>query len=629
MDKKTTTAFILISAILIVWLYMNSPEPPKPQKGADKEQVQNNGQNNAPKSAQGDQSASRETTAAAPAQNQSLSADTSLVGRALSAQVPEKIITIENDLVRLELTSQGGKIRRYFLKRYETWYHENKKEFHDKHIQLVNTSREGGDLNLVFLSKDGKLINTSKAGFTTDITKSHYVLKDNESLTVNFALKIADNKYIRKIFTFKGHSYSFDCDIQLENMQDVVSNYRYDLVWNNGVNFVEQNSVDEATYANASAYSGDEQVIVDASGGEKAYKEFNGRVDWVGVRNKYFTVLMAPKKPSNEGGALIEGRHVNINEGAREYYSASLKVPFTSKAVEKNSFTIYIGPVEYDILKSYGRHFEAMVDFGSLFGLKFIIRPISEYLLLPLFKFLHVFIPNYGIVIIVFSLIIKVALHPLMRSSLKSMKKMQMLQPKIAELKEKYKDNPQKQQSETMKLYSTYGINPTGGCLPMLLQMPILVALWALFGTSVELRQQPFAFWIHNLSSPDVIFTLPFNIPLFGISQVSGLALLLAITMFIQQKMTVKDPQQQMLVYMMPVMFLLMFMNLPSGLNLYYFMFNLFSIAQQYYVNHTHKDMVLQPVANPKKGGGFMARMMEAAEKNAQMQQAAAKKKKK
>jgi YidC/Oxa1 family membrane protein insertase len=211
---------------------------------------------------------------------------------------------------------------------------------------------------------------------------------------------------------------------------------------------------------------------------------------------------------------------------------------------------------------------------------------------------------------------------------MKSMKKMQMLQPKITELKEKFKDNPQKVQQETMKLYSTYGINPMGGCLPMLLQMPILIALWSLFNVAIELRQQPFIFWINNLSSPDIIFRLPFKIPLINVDVVSGLALLMGITMFIQQKMSIKDPSQKAMIYMMPIMMTLMFMGFPSGLNLYYFMFNLFSIAQQYYINHKHDNIELVPVANPKKKQGFMARMMEAAEKQSQEQKKAAQKRK-
>jgi YidC/Oxa1 family membrane protein insertase len=201
------------------------------------------------------------------------------------------------------------------------------------------------------------------------------------------------------------------------------------------------------------------------------------------------------------------------------------------------------------------------------------------------------------------------------------MKKMQLLQPKIAELKEKIKDDPQLLQKETMKLYSTYGINPAGGCLPLLLQMPIFVALWGLFQSAIELRQQPFILWIKDLSTPDVIYDLGYKMPIFGVQQISGLALLMGITTFIQQKMTMKDPKQQALIYIMPIMLTILFMTFPSGLNLYYFMFNVFSIAQQYYINHKHSDMELKPVENAGKRKGFMARLMDAAEVQAKSQQ--------
>ena len=290
-----------------------------------------------------------------------------------------------------------------------------------------------------------------------------------------------------------------------------------------------------------------------------------------------------------------------------------------------------MGPLVYKTLKSYDRNFEAIYDFGSFFGLKIITRPISEYVLLPLFSALHSVIPNYGFVIIVFSIIIKIVLYPLTKQSYKSMKRMQLLQPKIAEMKEKYKDDQQKVQKETMKLYSTYGINPAGGCLPMLLQMPILFALFAFFRVTIQIRHEPFIWWITDLSAPDIIYSLPFSIPLFGVDQISGLALLLGVTMFFQQKMSVRDPSQKALVYMMPIMFTFMFMGFSSGLNLYYFLFNLLSIMQQYYINNKKDDSELVPVKDPKKkkGGGFMQRMMDAAEKQSQAQKQGAKKKKK
>jgi len=303
-----------------------------------------------------------------------------------------------------------------------------------------------------------------------------------------------------------------------------------------------------------------------------------------------------------------------------EFYNIRLSLPFKNTGYEKQSFKLYMGPVDYNTLKGLGDNLEALVDFGSFFGLKFIVRPIAEFVLLPLFNFLHLFIPNYGFVIVVFSIIIKIVVFPLTKQSYQSMKKMSLLQPKITEMKEKYKDDQQKISKETMKLYQTYGINPAGGCLPMLLQMPIFIALWGMFRTAIELRQQPFILWIKDLSQPDIIYDLGFKLPMFGIQEISGLAILMGVTTFVQQKMTMKDPKQQAMVYVMPVFLTILFMSFPSGLNLYYFLFNLLSIAQQQYINHQHNGMELVPVKNPKKKPGFMSKLMDAAEKQKKAQ---------
>jgi YidC/Oxa1 family membrane protein insertase len=417
--------------------------------------------------------------------------------------------------------------------------------------------------------------------------------------------------------------YEVKSKISFTGFNNIINNNSYDLIWNNGIRSVEKNSVDEANYSNASVYYGDEQVIVNASSaGEKEVKEFRGRVDWLTVRNKYFAVVIIPDDPKKVEGAYIEGTHEKVGaDGVHESYNARLTLPFQNQSVETQSFTLYLGPVDYKELKAYGRNLVKIVDFGSFFGLKFIVRPIAEYVLLPMFQFINSFIPNYGVVLIIFSLIIKIVVYPLTKSSYQSMKKMQALQPKITELKEKLKDDPQKMNKETMKLYSTYGINPAGGCLPMLLQMPIFVALWGMFQSAIDLRQQPFVGWIKDLSQPDVIFHLGTKLPLLGIQDISGLALLMGITTFVQQKMTVKDPKQQALIYMMPIMLTLLFMSFPSGLNLYYFMFNVLSIAQQYYINHQGGTVELVPVANPNKKKGFMSKLMEAAEEQSKGQQ--------
>ncbi len=612
MDRNTSIAFILIGVVLITWLYFNSPAPQPPQKKKAETTLV----------AKKDTASVKEKETPKPQEEPN-----QFTGKVLN----EKIITIETDLAKIELTSRGAKIRRYFIKKYKTWYHNQVSDtnFYNQHVQLVNTQKEGGDFNIIFVTKDGKKINTSQIDFTSDASNYYYKVSGKDSLTIKYSFTTSDGKSIRKDFKFFGDNYASKIDVEMEKMDDVISSYRYDVEWSNGINFLEENSVDEANHASASAYSGDEQVTVDATKiGEKVEKDINGKVDWISIRSKYFAMILSPDSPNSEGGAYFVGNHYQNSQGVREVYSASLKMPFKGQKYQKDSFTLYLGPIDYSVLKSYGKNFQTVFDFGSFFGLKFVIRPISEYILLPLFRFLHSFISNFGIVIIIFSIIIKFALHPLTRQSMKSMKKMQLLQPKINELKEKHKDNPQKIQQETMKLYSTYGINPMGGCLPMLLQMPILIALWSLFNVAIEIRQQPFMLWIKNLSSPDIIYKLPFKIPLFNVDIISGLALMMGITMFIQQKMTVKDPTQKALVYLMPVLMTVMFMSFPSGLNLYYFMFNLLTIAQQYYVNHKHDGMELVPVEKANKKKGYMARMLEAAEKQAQEQRKAAQKRK-
>ena len=609
MDKQTTLAFVLIGLILITWLYFNSPEPPKDiKKGKDSTLVKK------------DKDTTEKQTVTKAVEEKIIDSS-AISGPFADSRKQGRIITVETDLVKMMLNTKGGRILKYYLKEYQTWYYKDKPEndFYNRHVQLVN-SKNGGDLNLLFVTKDGQKVNTANLDFNTNLENSYYKITGKDSLPVTFSYKTEDGKTIEKNIVFYANNYESNLAVKFVNMQNTVSGMRYDLSWDEGINFVEGNSVDEANYSSASVYMGGEQEVIDASHpGDKIQKEMNGKIDWIGVRNKYFALILSPKKSDYEWGAVFEGVHKSSARGQKEIYSASLKVPFKGVAEQVDNFTLYFGPCDYSLLKSYDKNYQAIYDFGSFFGLKFITRPISEYILLPVFQFLHWFIPNYGFVIIFFSLLIKIALYPLSKQSMASMKKMQLLQPKITELKEKYKDDQQKVQTETMKLYQTYGINPAGGCLPMVLQMPILFALFTFFNVAIELRHQPFILWINNLSSPDVIFTLPFKVPLFGVSSVSGLALLLGITMFLQQKQTVKDPSQAAMVYIMPVMFTLMFMNFSSGLNLYYLMFNLFSIAQQEIYNKRKGNVELVPVkAGQKKG--FFGRMMEAAEKQAQAQ---------
>jgi YidC/Oxa1 family membrane protein insertase len=620
MDRNTTLAFILIGAILIIWLYINSPDP-ETIREPERDTVTTIQDTIEQKELPADRTIEKETEVV-----QAEGKDLPDFGIYFDPPAGDgRIITIETDFAIYELSTLGANFKKVFLKKFNNWYSLNSdddEDYYKKSVQLINHSLANA-YDISFVSTDGKVINTKNFEFETNAYKSRYVITEQDSLPISFTLKAKNGGLINKNFIFYADKYNIKNEIEFKGMNNLVSNNVYDIVWDSGIRFVEENSVNEANYSNASIYYGDEKVILDASSfDQKGHADFNGRIDWLAVRNKYFAAVIIPHAPANVEGAYVEGyREPRPDEGLVEIYSTRLIIPFRNTDYEKQNFSLFIGPVDYRRLKGLGYNLDALVDFGSFFGLKFIIRPIAEYVLLPLFNFIHLFIPNFGFVIIVFSLIIKIVVYPLTKTSYQSMKKMQLLQPKIAEIKEKYKEDAQKMNKETMKLYQTYGVNPAGGCLPLLLQMPIFIALWGLFQSAIELRQQPFIFWIKDLSNPDVILDLGFKLPMFGIQQISGLALLMGITTFVQQKMTMKDPKQKALVYIMPIMLTILFMTFPSGLNLYYFMFNIFSIAQQSYINHQHSDMVLEPVKNPKKKKGFMSRLMEAAEQQSKAQQ--------
>jgi YidC/Oxa1 family membrane protein insertase len=472
---------------------------------------------------------------------------------------------------------------------------------------------------LLFLSKDGKQINTRNLVFEATFPSGNKVLlKGDETFSVDLLLSVRDGKRIIKRLTFTGNTYSFDAEFLFENVNDVVSGFEYQVLWENPLPYAEQNSIDESSFAQAFAFSGGEVADINAPAeNEPASKDINGATDWVAARNKYFAVAMIPA-PSTSQGAVVEGHaKAQPDRGIKENYSLAVKMPFKGEARESARFTVFLGPLDYSLVKSMGNGLDHIMSLGAVW----IIRPITEYVLMPLFNFLHLFISNWGIVIIVFSIIIKIALHPLTKRQMDSMRKMSKLAPMMNEIREKYPDDPQKVNGEMMKLYRDYGINPAGGCLPLLLQMPILYALYNVFASTIQLRQSSFVGWINDLSIPDSIVDLPFTLPLFGISQISGLALGMCITMFIQQKQAVTDPRQKAMIYMMPIMMMLIFNNLPSGLNLYYFVFNLLSIGAQWWTNKKHGDEPLRKVDPKKAQGGLIGRLAKNLPELQKMQQ--------
>jgi YidC/Oxa1 family membrane protein insertase len=588
MDKNAVIGFVLIGIVLMVWLFMNAPPPPdKGQALSDSTKI----------------AAVRETTkTVVPSEQVTKDAqkERDTLGKYFSHLIAgqTKSIFIKTPKYKAEISTKGGSIRSWQLSKYKTW---------DQYpVDLINDPKKG-EFNLLFYSSDGKLIDTRNLNFQITDTREEITLEEKDSVKLDLILAVNERSRIIKSYVFSGDLYSCDVVYRFEGMKEIIADFSYQVIWESGLRFVEHNSIDESNQAKAFAFTGGELTQIDAGRiGEKVKdSSISGRVTWIGTRNKYFALAIIPRSKESKR-ASMEGTRISLpDNGAKENYSVALEMPYLGNEGETDRFTVFLGPLDFDIIKKYDIGLENMMSLGAAW----IIRPISEYVIIPIFKFLRMFIPNYGVVLIIFSILIKIVLHPLTRSSMKSMQKMQALQPMMNEVREKYKDDPQKMNQQIMRLYKEYGVNPAGGCLPLLLQLPILYALWAVFSSAIELRQASFVLWIKDLSIPDVIMKLPFRIPIFNIDELSGLALLMGVTMFIQQKMSVKDPRQKMMVWMMPILLTLMFNAFPSGMNLYYFVFNLLSIGQQAWINKQHKGEPLRKIEQKKNKGGWIAKI--------------------
>lgn len=470
----------------------------------------------------------------------------------------EETILIETALYSANISSiNGGTLKSFFTKEYQS--------SDSAHLNLLR-GLNPNNLALFIQDLDGNPLNLKKAW---KLETAHVPNFLTETHSLLFSLNLLGGK-VTKTLTFAPDSYLIDVEFNCEGVSNKI--FRdLQVGWFGGLSPTEEDEVGDQVYFKSYIYQGgeleDQKVKIDKS--EK--NTFNGPADWVAIRTKYFVSALIPKDPS-----IIEKTILSSTYDGREIYNAS----FLLSSRNKSSFSLYLGPLEYDKIKAVGVDLDMVMDFGWA-----PLRPVSKGVLYAL-KTIHGFIPNYGLVLIVFSFLVKLLVYPLTKKSYQSTSAMQSIQPEINLLREKYKSNPNKLNQATMKLYKEKGVNPLGGCLPMLLQMPLLLALFQVFRTTIELRSEPFIWWIKDLSAPDTVVHLPFNVPIYG-DQISILPILMVISMFIQQRMmapNAQQPQQKTMQYFMTGFFFLMFNSFPSGLNLYYTLFNVLTIAQQKFV---------------------------------------------
>lgn len=601
MDKKGIIGLVLITSIVVVWMIVLSiTQKPVPQDEQFKGIISPDTTTSKTVDSLGNDKSIVETDSLFANQNKDSVALVSKYGYFLPLiNGNEQIITINNKYSKIEVSNKGAVLKSWSLKEYKAWY--------GGPTQFINSKL--GDLYITFRTNQNNLIDTRDLYFTSESKQSGYDLSENDTLELRYVLAVDSNSRIVKKMRFYGNSYSFDQQIIVENMEKYIPSRGYRLVWGEGLRQQEENSVDEANSSIAIVSmngNGDDFKVKDE---ELSQTSYTGKIDYASIKSKYFAVALMPEPRNNFDGTVdISGYQKKLdNGGLNKVYSIEYRIPYEGN-IQSQEMRVFLGPLNYKVTKSYG--LEGIIDLGWRFG----IRQISEYFMLPIFTFIHSIVPNYGVAIIMFSILMKILLYPLSISQMKSAQKMQAIAPLMTELREKYKDDMQKQQQETMKLYGDYGINPTGGCLPLLLQMPILYALFAVLRNAVELRQAPFILWINDLSVPDSIVRFGFSF--LGINQISGLAILMGATLFFQQKITITDPRQKSMIYIMPIMMTLLFNYLPSGLNLYYFVFNVLSIGIQLYINKFSKNkLTLADMKKmPKKEGWMQKKLREAQE---------------
>ncbi len=488
-----------------------------------------------------------------------------------SKRYDESFVTVENSLYSINIDKKGAVFSSVLLKKYKE---KNSKNSPQKN--LID-SIDGKNLSLFYTSfaKDS-FKNFNEAVFTPSLN-SNSVDVTSGGKRVSFFWVSPDGIKIEKEFVFYPDKYLIDFNLKIYNQSNRQIQDTMVLSLLNSTN--KKNKTRSFSFEGPSAFIGDKlvQVKIDDIKDENF---FSGDLKWIAFQSRYFMSAIIPKEKTESSLNLLLSSDENIVE-SQYLYNMEVIHPSSSKEYK---FKCFIGPKSVTILKKAGYDLNKAVHFGFF---DFIAKP-----LLMLMNFLYAIFHNYGVAIILLTLFTKLIFFPLGNKSYKSMNEMKKLQPIFTEIRAKYKDDKKKMNEEIMSLYKTYKVNPLGGCLPILVQIPIFFALYRMLYEAIELRHAPFFWWIQDLSAPDRLFSFSFSIPFmqepYGIPV---LTFLMGISMYFQQKMTptTADPTQAKIMALMPVIMIFIFINFPSGLVLYWLVNNIFSILQQYYVTKDRK----------------------------------------
>jgi YidC/Oxa1 family membrane protein insertase len=623
LDLNSIIGFVLIFGILIWIMYQNQPDP----KAIAAEKAKKELVVKAAKAKELEQKSIEKAAVAVVTSGDStqlVQLQKSLGNFAYSATLPSAkgdFTIIENDVLKLKIANKGGFIAEAILKQ-----HEKFKKGSGQLVELIKDNNT--NLNVVLQTADNRTLQTKDLYFEPSVSK----VGGDQILSMK--LKAGANEYLEYKYILKPNDYMIGFDVRSQGLNKVLNTAKpLDLQWSMKTYRNEKSISYENRYTEV--YFEHQDGKIDYVGQGENKEENAENASFVAFKQHFFSTILLTDKPFATS-KLVSNNLVNdeaVDTVFTKQFTAEIPLAFTNGELDYK-MNWYLGPTDYKTLHKYDKNLEKIISLGwGIFGW------INKFIFIPLFGFLSSYIA-YGIAIIVFTILIKIAMSPITFKSFLSQAKMKVLRPEIAELGEKFKKDPMKKQQETMKLYNKAGVNPMAGCIPALIQLPFMYASFQFFPSAFELRQKSFL-WADDLSSFDEVVKLPFHIPLYG-DHISLFPVLAAIAIFFYMKMTSGDqqmaaPQQEgmpdmaqmmkIMIYVSPLMMLFFFNSYGAGLSLYNFISNLITIGimiviKKYFIDSDkiHAQIQENKLKEPKKPSKFQQKLQEA------MQQAEAQK---
>ena len=628
-DLNSIIGFALIFGILVFIMYQNQPDPKV--VAAEKAQKELAIKQAKAKELEAKTVAKATIAVAATGDSTQLAQLQKTLGNfAYSATLPSAtagFTTIENELVKLKIANKGGYIVEATLKKFE--------KFKKGSGQLVELIKDNNaNLNVQLLTSDNRTLNSKDLYFEPTLTKV------GADQVLSMKLKAGANEFLEYKYILKSNDYMIGFDIRSQGLNKVLNTAKpLDLEWNLKTYRNEKSVSYENRYTEI--YFEHEDGKIDYAGLGQSEESDLEKATFVAFKQHFFSTILLTKTPFETAKVKSDNlvKDDKIDTTFTKQFKANIPLAFTNGELD-HKMSWYFGPTDYKTLKAYDQNLEKIISLGwGIFGW------INKFIFIPLFGFLSDYIP-YGIAIIVFTILIKIAMSPITFKSFLSQAKMKVLRPEITELGEKFKKDPMKKQQETMKLYNKAGVNPMAGCIPALIQLPFMYASFQFFPSAFELRQKSFL-WADDLSSFDEIIRLPFYIPFYG-NHISLFPVLASIAIFFYMKMTSGDqqmaaPQQEgmpdmakmmkIMIYVSPIMMLFFFNSYGAGLSLYNFISNLITIGimiviKRYFIDSDkiHAQIQENKLKEPKKQGKFQKKLQEVMEQ-AEAQKAQQKKK--